>query len=236
MATATDVLNVARRELGNHESPPQSNLQKYGAWYGFNGQPWCAMFVSWALHQCGITSYRFAAVAASVASAKKSGRLTSTPQPGFVACKLYTATKGHTGIVEAVHGDGTVTTIEGNTSAGDDRNGGVVMRRRRSLAYWNKGFIRVDYSGPQQDDGGGACGPGAHPLLQPGIQPCAAVGHYKQLANKWLRAHGKADQVLDEANLNYGPKCAAVTRTIQQAQGLGVDGECGPKTWGALHA
>ena len=40
-------------ELGTLESPPNSNRTKYGAWYGFDGFPWCAMFVSWVYDKAG---------------------------------------------------------------------------------------------------------------------------------------------------------------------------------------
>src|SRR3954471_7424874 len=54
MTTAVEVLRRARAEIGTRETPRESNKQKYGAWYGMNGQPWCAMFVSWVLHQSGV--------------------------------------------------------------------------------------------------------------------------------------------------------------------------------------
>ena len=34
---AKDVLTVAAGEIGTTESPSNSNLQKYGEWYGWNG-------------------------------------------------------------------------------------------------------------------------------------------------------------------------------------------------------
>ena len=40
-------LKRAITQLGVVESPPGSNNQKYGSWYGMNGQPWCMIFVSW---------------------------------------------------------------------------------------------------------------------------------------------------------------------------------------------
>ena len=54
MATAQDVLQVAIGELGTVESPANSNKTKYGAWYGMDGQPWCAMFVSWCFANAGM--------------------------------------------------------------------------------------------------------------------------------------------------------------------------------------
>jgi len=53
MATALDVLNVARSQigfktLGNDESP-------YGDWYGIPNAPYCAMGVSWTFAQVGLS-------------------------------------------------------------------------------------------------------------------------------------------------------------------------------------
>lgn len=144
-------LDLARAEIGVVESPPNSNRTKYGAWYGLDGNPWCAMFVSWLMHFAGIGNlYRFAAVASSIAAAKRNGTWRQqVPRAGWVACKLYTSTTGHTGIVESVvleNGVWYVYTIEGNTSYGDDRNGGIVMRRKRSLSWW-LGFIELPLGG-----------------------------------------------------------------------------------------
>src|SRR5262245_32130016 len=41
-------LERAINEIGTKESPPESNLTPYGDWYGEDGVPWCAIFVSWA--------------------------------------------------------------------------------------------------------------------------------------------------------------------------------------------
>jgi len=48
MTTPNDVLQVAMRQQGQKETPPGSNKSKYGNWYGMDGQPWCAMFVSYS--------------------------------------------------------------------------------------------------------------------------------------------------------------------------------------------
>jgi hypothetical protein len=36
MTTAEDVLQVARRQIGTKESPPGTNSNKYGKWYGMD--------------------------------------------------------------------------------------------------------------------------------------------------------------------------------------------------------
>ena len=53
MATANDVLAVARSQIGYTESPANSTPTKYGAAYGLNYNPWCMMFVWWCFVQAG---------------------------------------------------------------------------------------------------------------------------------------------------------------------------------------
>ena len=53
MATAKEILAVARGELGYREDPPGTNLTKYGKWFGLNGNPWCMMFIQWVFFQAG---------------------------------------------------------------------------------------------------------------------------------------------------------------------------------------
>ena len=46
-AAGVRALVVARRNLGVRESPPGSNRTPFGAWFGEDGVPWCAIFVSY---------------------------------------------------------------------------------------------------------------------------------------------------------------------------------------------
>ena len=45
-------VNIALAECGIVEA--NDNITKYGEWYGMNGKPWCAMFVSWCANQAGL--------------------------------------------------------------------------------------------------------------------------------------------------------------------------------------
>jgi hypothetical protein len=53
MATALDVLNVARTQIGFHEGA--SNENPYGIWYGIPNAPYCAMGISWCFAQVGLS-------------------------------------------------------------------------------------------------------------------------------------------------------------------------------------
>lgn len=127
-----DVLDTARRELGVREDPPGSNRVKYGAWYGWNGVPWCMEFVQWCFAQAGKPlPYRTASCSGLLDWYRKNAPecIATEAQPGDIIIYNF----GHTGIVESAAAS-TITAIEGNTSAGDkgsQANGGGVFRRTR---------------------------------------------------------------------------------------------------------
>ena len=54
MATALDVLNVARSQIGFHEGA--NNESPYGLWYGIPNAPYCAMGLSWCFAQVGLSN------------------------------------------------------------------------------------------------------------------------------------------------------------------------------------
>lgn len=128
VSARNNVLEIARSQIGVTENPPHSNHVPYWDWYqpAYQGSAWCACFVSWCFDQAGVplnieTPKGFIFVPAGVAWFRAHGQLRAWPEPGFIA--LYNA---HTGIVEAVHPDGSFTAIEGN-------EGDRVMRVHRGL-------------------------------------------------------------------------------------------------------
>lgn len=149
MGTVSDVLRVARAELGYMETPANSNQTKYGAWYGLNGQPWCMMFLQWIFHQAGVSDLlptKTASCGAMMRAAQSAGLwVTGSYQPGDLVIYDFPggAATDHCGIVESVSGN-MVTAIEGNTAVGNDSNGGEVMRRSRPLSQV-VGAVRPKY-------------------------------------------------------------------------------------------
>ena len=142
MAKTSELLAVAQKELGNTESPAGSNRTKYGRWIGLDGQPWCMSFVQWCCAQVGkMLPYRTGSCSALLDWYRKNKPecIVTTPKPGDIIIYNF----GHTGFVESV-GSGTITAIEGNTSAGEagsQDNGGGVFRRTRSKILV-KAYIR----------------------------------------------------------------------------------------------
>lgn len=47
------IIEIAEKEIGETELPKDSNLTKYGEWFGFDGVAWCGMFVSWCYYLAG---------------------------------------------------------------------------------------------------------------------------------------------------------------------------------------
>ena len=135
------VLAAAQAEVGQAEFPPGSNDGPRIADYrsavpgAYAGAPWCAYFVSWAAAQAGVplgeSGSGFGAVEQVADWAARTGRLVPAggePQPG----DLILFGGRHIGIVESVNADGTLTTVEGNSSNAVSR---VVRSRGDATGY-----------------------------------------------------------------------------------------------------
>lgn len=131
MATASDLLRVAAAEVGTTSGRKYWDAYWRGSWSYVDGDttPYCACFVSWCLAQAGVSAPYFPSAVAFDQRDDLGGRSVSRwdLQPGdLVAFDWdHDGSGDHVGIVEAAHGGGTYTCIEGNTS------GGVVARRTR---------------------------------------------------------------------------------------------------------
>ena len=157
MATAKDILAVARAELGYTESPAGSNRTKYGKWFGLDGQPWCMMFVQWCFRQADakdLLPMLTASCGALMRAAQANGCwVTGGYQPGDVVIYDFPGNNvktDHCGIVEQLAGGG-IMAIEGNTGSGNDADGGQVQRRFRSSKVI-LGAFRPDYDMEEKED------------------------------------------------------------------------------------
>jgi CHAP domain-containing protein len=123
---AAGALAAAQSQVGVAEQPPGSNDSPQIAQYrtataGSGVGPWCAYFVSWAANQAGTplgeAGQGFGSVSALYDWAQRTGRATPAgagvrPNPG----DLIVWGGEHVGIVESVDPDGSIHTIEGNSS------------------------------------------------------------------------------------------------------------------------
>lgn len=136
------IVVIAKQELGTIEVP--DNKTKYGKWYGLDGNPWCAMFVSWVYAQAGLTKSVAASTKKGFASCDaglkwftKRNQLVpiGQAQPGDIVFFQFDedAQPDHVGIVVKNKGKH-LYCIEGNTSPtrkGSQSNGGGVYRKKR---------------------------------------------------------------------------------------------------------
>jgi hypothetical protein len=151
-------LKRAKGQIGVKESPAESNNQKYGSWYGMNGVPWCAIFVSWC-YEYGAqdvdqdspsfakgSRYSYCPYVVTDARNQNNGlKTTDDPQPGDLVVYdwAFDTIYDHIGLFEKWTGSGQFDAIEGNTSYSSNSNGGEVMRRSRSKSGQGTVFVRV---------------------------------------------------------------------------------------------
>jgi hypothetical protein len=124
-AGGAGVLAAVQREVGVAEQPPGSNdapriAQYHQATAGSGVGPWCAYFTSWAAREAGMplgdNGQGFGSVDALYGWAQQAGRAVPNgpgvvPRPGDLV-----VWDEHIGVVESVQPDGSVATIEGNSS------------------------------------------------------------------------------------------------------------------------
>src|SRR3954447_11094537 len=139
---AARMVAMAQAEVGQAEQPPGSNNSPRIAQYrsvtaGAPGPgPWCAYFTSWLARGAGVPvgdhGQGFGSVDALYAWAQKSGRAIPTssgqdPKPGDLI-----VWDEHIGIVESARPDGSIQTIEGNSS---DRVSRRVHHKGDAIGY-----------------------------------------------------------------------------------------------------
>jgi peptidoglycan hydrolase-like protein with peptidoglycan-binding domain len=223
MGTAAGMLEQARLLLGLGEQPPGSNHNRVTEWYGFNG-PWCNMAISFEAGHSGnldAIGGKFAWTVGHARSFQKSGRWhygLGGIRPGDVVFIDWSGTRvieniDHVGLVEAVHSDGSITTLEGNTS---DR----FLRRRRT------GSCVVGYGRPAYDDA--AALPADDGMLRQGSQG-PRVRTLQQNLNMVIAAAVVVDG-------DFGALTEAALRTFQTRFHVDVDGEFGPQSAAAMRA
>jgi hypothetical protein len=147
LATAGNVISLAEKQVGI--TADASGETKFQQWYAsspdavntarrdggsakdYIGAEWCDMFVSWVGAHAGVKGMGRDAYTVDHAKwFEKTGRWGETPRPGAVVFYSWNGggTEGidHVGLVVRVNGDGSITTVEGNTT------GDAVAERVRS--------------------------------------------------------------------------------------------------------
>ena len=134
------ILNLAASQVGYKEG--SGNKTKYGEAYGWDGVAWCVQFIWWLFSEIKAPELFYGGGKTASCTAlynfhKKAGQAVSWSKlkPGDIMFMCFDGEgdTDHVGIVEKIN-SGSVTTIEGNTSAGSNgsqANGEGVYRRTR---------------------------------------------------------------------------------------------------------
>lgn len=162
------ILEAAASQIGVKETG--DNITPYGAWYPMNGQPWCAMFVSWCANKAGIPTnvipkYSYCPTGYDELLKHGGKKVTGAEgKPGDIAFFHNGSRFSHTGIVEDVS-NGEIHTIEGNTSD-------MVARRSYATSASKVHLLRPNYADTSSGNSSGAAN-----------TQFAAVGHDDSYAN-----------------------------------------------------
>lgn len=257
MSSAAKVLEVARAQIGVVESPSGSNKVKYNTeYYGKevrgSGYAWCATFVWWVFKHAGCPELFFggkkSAFCPTIADyyiAKKQTVGKSKGKPGDIVLFDWNQNNSsdHIGIIESKNSNGTYTCIEGNTSVGNNSNGGKVMRRTRYISQisW---ICRPKYTESST------------------ITPAASTANKLAVDGEWGQTTTlKTQKVLGTTQdgvvsgqlksdkpylqgcltsswkfVKYSRSGSAMVKAIQKIVGITIDGKMGKKTVMAMQA
>ena len=146
MSQRNEVAITARGELGYIEGPADNQTK-----YQKINQAWCGAFVNWVFKSVGVKIPDCTSTLAGATAMQKAKQWQqaeeATPEVGDLVFFDFPGDGvdriSHIGIVVKDNGDGTVTTIEGNTAPdkkGDQRNGGQVCQKKRAYKKKNNGI------------------------------------------------------------------------------------------------
>ena len=145
MVTGKEVLAVAARDIGYHRDSNGHN--KYGEWFGLDCVPFCMEAVQYWYHFAGLDlPIKTASCGELLRWYQKNDPdcITKEPVPGCIVIFDFSGTNSttdHTGLFVKQE-FGKITTIDGNTSAINQANGGWVQQKTRTLSYANPKYIR----------------------------------------------------------------------------------------------
>ena len=244
------VISIASAEIGYLEKESNSQLDDKTANAGSNnftkywrdvcpayqGQAWCAAFVSWVLMQAfdKATATKLLKHWPYVYCPDLGNRFTqyANPEVGDIVIFYRGGTFAHTGIVTAVNGD-RFTTIEGNTSgaSGVVANGGGVCAK----SYFNSKlpgtkFCRMDWDAAAAWMNEHLGGSEQKDYLCEGDHGEAVKVYQKNLIEIGY------DCGTSGVDGDFGPDTKEATQEFQRDYGLIVDGIAGPATQAKLNA
>lgn len=253
------LITEAEKFLNYTESPPNTNENQFGAWYGFNGVAWCAIYVSYCFYMIGLplpikTPKGFSACQQLLDYAKAHGMIVPKSEAQKGDLLLWQFDKDpqpdHVDIFKQWQTVGSIAvTIGGNTTAADagsESNGGEVVEKTRNMVEcmaivrppWAQPAIIVPPvvipAKPTPPVPSGVVAPAFRGrqfvLASPYLKGDDVRQWQQEMFNRgWHTVNGKAFTV----DGVYGPQSEKLCEMFQTEKGLRVDGVVGPITWNA---
>lgn len=227
-ATATQVMRIAKSQIGYKERPSGSNRTKFGKAYGMNGTPWCSIFVWWCFKQANASELYF--------GGKKTAYVPTLADYYIEHKRIVKKTHGklgdivffdfdrngnsdHVGFIWKYLGNGYYKTLEGNTGIGNNANGGQVMFRKRHVSQISR-IARPRYKKVAKKTAKKKTDVKKYPTLR-----LWSKGKYVKLIQKKLKI--KQDGL-------FGSNTEKAVKRYQKKKGLKPDGIVGQQTWKSI--
>ena len=245
MIKAKDLLELADKQVGTMDKPIGSCNNKYNtAYYGGKvnnpALAWCVVFIWWLFRELGASEQfcsgrKMASVPATWNRCKQEGLIVDEPQEGDLVFFDFNknGTPDHIGVVVKPKTNGGVDSIEGNTSATSQANGGTVQKKARTKAQIY-GFARPKYKTESLSTTQKKTAKQAEKGFISDVQKALGV-----------KVTGKADAKTISATITISPyrnRAHAVVKVVQkQLKALGydvgaIDGIAGPRFTLAVRA
>ena len=244
MAKASEVMKIAKSYVGTKESPAYSNnvifnTHYYGHEVSGGNYSWCVVFVWDIFRMAGASNLfcdgRKTAWVDTVRDwGKANGLVVSKDNGRHGDLAIFDWNRNnsgdHIGFIDSKNSDGTYQTVEGNTSAGDNANGGEVQIRTRKQSEIMM-IIRPKYE-PEEIK------PIPEPTTNKGVTNVELRMLRKGMSGNDVRAamllmkdKGYYPYTIPSTDKLFGPKMDAGVRKMQQEHNLGVDGIIGHNSW-----
>lgn len=262
------VIGLAQNEINTLRGPHEDN--EFGRELGLNNVFWCSVFVSAMMKRAGFTSLYPVTASTRISYAFYRKQHWIVPKmdgrPGDIAWMFFPGRIGpvnHIGLVTGVHGDGSVSVIDGNSGGPAGIDGVFRHKYRNAVVALGRpgGRGPVDVPGPPPFPGrpltSGDRGEDVKVVQRNRLVPAESlgtvgVGTWSMLAAPVFTetlaqgSNGKAVQQLKQAlnkfgndltvtNPSFGPETRHVVETWQKHRGQRADGRVDMPTWYWMH-
>lgn len=163
MSQIKNLVDLAYSQIGYTESPKNSNITKYGEEYGWNGVPWCVIFLWWLFKYSNLSYLFYNGLKIASCTVlrdfyKECGQWITDGnyRPGDIGIMSFSSSKEiqHCGLIVEKISSTQYKTIEGNTSSnifGSQDNGGCVALKVRKIGNI-LGVCRPSYTIESDDE------------------------------------------------------------------------------------